>query len=99
MASAEPEQRRRAEQLRAVETAAQLDERALDGRRIGAGDDDPDEVAERRVAELAPTVELAGEKPRDVVARGQLDRASVGLEGLDQARGPARRGRCGRRAG
>jgi hypothetical protein len=41
-------------------------------------------MAERRVPELAPALELAGQEPRHVVPGRQLDRTGVGLEGLDQ---------------
>ena len=41
-------------------------------------------MPERRVAERAPALELAGEEAGDVVSRGVLDRARVGLERLDE---------------
>ena len=99
MAAAQPQDRRRPEQLVARSSAAFSSSSA----RIGASgsgpdDDDPDEVAERRVAERLAPLELAGEEALDVVARGELDRPRVRLEGLDRARGPARRARSGPRA-
>ena len=51
--------------------------------RLGAGGDDADEVAEGRVAELAPALQLGGEEALDVVAGGEADGLAVGLEGLD----------------
>ena len=41
-------------------------------------------MPERRVAELPPPLQLAGEEARDVVTRCELDRARVGLERLDE---------------
>ena len=79
---AQPQQRRRAEQLGVAELALQLLERAQRVGLVGPGDDDAHEVAERRVAERAPPLELAGEEAGDVVARGVRDRARVGLERL-----------------
>src|SRR5207249_179626 len=52
----------------------ELCERPQRGLRLGPGHDDADEVAERRVAELTPPLELACQEARDVVARGELDR-------------------------
>ena len=41
-------------------------------------------MPERRIAELAPPLELAGEEAGDVVPRRELDRARVGLERLHE---------------
>src|SRR5947208_675858 len=41
-------------------------------------------MPERRIAELATPLELAGEEARDVVTRGELDRARVRLERLHE---------------
>src|SRR5260370_35962903 len=84
MAAAETKQRRRAEQLLAAEPGLQLLERAQRVGRLGAGDDDAHEVAERRIAERAPPGELAREESRHVVARRVRDRARVGLERLHE---------------
>src|SRR3954463_16720978 len=59
--AAQAEQRGRAEQV-AGEARLQLRQRAQRAVRLGAGDDDADEVAERRIAERAATLELAGEE-------------------------------------
>src|SRR3982750_192632 len=70
--AAQAQKRRGAEQV-AVEAGFQLRQRAQRRVRLGAGDDDADEVAERRIAERAATLELAGEETRHVVASRQLD--------------------------
>ena len=82
VAPAEPQQRRRPEQLRAADPGLQLVERPHDRLELGAGDDDPHEVRERRVAERAAPLELLGEEAPDVVARRVGDRPRVGLERL-----------------
>ena len=101
VAAAQAQERRRAEELAGdPEALLQLLERLLSaGAGSGPGDDDPDEVAERRVAELAPALELLGQEARDVVARRERDRRARRAGRSGRARGPARRGRCGRRAG
>src|SRR5215475_15344088 len=84
MPAAQPQQRRRPEQFELRQAGLQLLERA---RRVGelrAGDEDADEVPERRVAERAATLELAGEETGDIVAGGMLDRARLRLECLDE---------------
>src|SRR4051812_29696170 len=88
MPRAEPQQRRRPEQLRIAETALQLFERP---RRVGLlrpGHDDADEMAERRIAERTAALELARDEALDVVACCVRDRAGVRLERLhDHAAG------------
>ena len=49
---------------------------------VRAGGDDRDQVPERRVAELAPPVELLRQEPGDVVAGGVAQRRRIRLEGL-----------------
>src|SRR5436309_4251678 len=68
MAAAQPQQRSGAEQLELGQPRLQLLERAE--RRLGlrAGDEDSDEVPERRVAERATALELAGPEPGHGVA-------------------------------
>src|SRR5581483_8744317 len=99
VAVAEPEQWRRAEQLESAQARLQLLERAEGVGLVGAGDEDADEVAKRRVAERPPPLELAGEEAGDVVAGGVLDRARLRLECLnDDASGrlpPAPAGELG----
>ena len=52
--------------------------------RLGPRGDDPDKVAERRIAELSTPLDLLRQEPTDVVPRREADRARVGLEGLDE---------------
>src|SRR5439155_7328695 len=47
-------------------------------------DEDANEMAERRVAERAPSLELAGEEAGDVVASRVPDRTRIRLERLDE---------------
>src|SRR2546428_5264802 len=83
MAAAQAQQRRRAEQLLAGEPGLQLDERPLRAGGVGPAAEDPHEVAERRVAEGASALELAGKEAGHVVTGGKRDGARVGLERLD----------------
>ena len=78
MAAAQAQERRRAEQLLAAEPGLQLLERA---HRVGGsrpGDDDPHEVAERRVAELraAARARRRGSRRRRGARRSAIARAS-----------------------
>ena len=103
VAAPQAQERRRAEQVgrRPPTRASSPRSSARTARRAGgsrARDDDANEVAERRIAELAPALELAGEELLHVVARGERDRARVRLVGLHDHAARARRGRCGRRA-
>ena len=50
----------------------------------GPGRDHAHEVAEGRVAELAPPRQLVGQEARHVVVGGQRERPGVRLEGLDE---------------
>ena len=81
--AAQTEERRRAEQV-ARKAGLELRERLQRRVRLRPGDDDSHEVAERRVTELAPPLELARQEARDVVAGGELDRARIGLERLHE---------------
>src|SRR5258708_3208204 len=75
--------RRRGGQVGVGDAVAQLLERAHGRRLLGGRDDDRDEMAVGRVAEVTSPHELLGEEARDVVPRGEGDRAGIGLEGLD----------------
>src|SRR5580765_3142869 len=83
MLAAQAQQRRRAEELGVAEPGLQLLEGTRCIRELRARDDDAHQVAERRVAEVAPPFELAREKARNVVPRGVGDRAGVRLERLN----------------
>ena len=63
VAAAEPQQRRRPEQSRAGQLRVQLAEQSRRPVGVGAGGDDRDQMAEGRVAELTPSLELLGEEP------------------------------------
>ena len=66
------------------EPGLQLRQQAGRTVRFGPRGDDPDEVAERRIAELPAPLDLLRQEPADVVPRREADRARVGLEGLDE---------------
>jgi hypothetical protein len=83
VAAAQPQQGRGAEQLLA-EPCPQLFEQSGRSALIPAGGDHTDEVAKRRVAELAPACQLVGEEARHVVVRGERDRPRVRLERLHE---------------
>ena len=86
MAASEAQERRRAEQLvagrRPLEAGTQLGEQRGRPFRGRAGRDDLDEVAERRIAELLPPLELTGEELVHRVARCEGDRSRVRRERL-----------------
>ena len=100
MAAAEPKHGRRAEEvgLDALEPRPELPQRRERRAGLGPGDEDRDEMPERRVAERLAPLELAREKPGDVVVDGMPQRRRVRLERLDERPAPARRGRSARRA-
>ena len=77
-------QGRRAEQLHPGNPGLQLLERPQDMLERRPAHDDPHEMLERRVAELAAALELLGEEPLDVVPGGVGDRPRVRLERLHQ---------------
>ena len=83
MPAAQAEQRSRAEEVFA-EPGLQLRQQAGRSVRFGPRGDDPDEVAERRIAELPAPLDLLRQEPTDVVPRREADRARVRLEGLDE---------------
>src|SRR5437588_276150 len=68
----------------AREAGLQLRQRLQRCVRFRPGDDDAHEVAEGRVAELPPPLELARQEAWDVVTRCELDRPRVRLERLDE---------------
>ncbi len=88
MTSAQAQKRRRAEQVGrregAAELAAKLREHPCRADRAGAAHRDADKMAKRRIAELAPALELAREELLHVVSGSEHDRARVRLEGLDE---------------
>ena len=73
MAAAKAEKRSRSENIRVAQTVAHLLERARDRDWLRPADENPDEMAEGRIPELAPPFDLAGQEPRHVVAGRQLD--------------------------
>jgi hypothetical protein len=84
MAAAQTEERRRAEDLGVLHPVAYLFERACHGTGLRPTDEDANEMAERRVPELATALHLTGQEPTHVVPRRELDRPRVRLERLDQ---------------
>ena len=86
MATAQPEHGSRPEQLALVslEPCAQLVQGGQRRVRVGPGDEDRDQVAERRIAERLPALELAREEPGDVVVHRMTEGRRVRLEGLHE---------------
>ena len=74
MPAAESQERRRTEDVGAVEAGADLAEELHRVTGLTAVRDDPDEVAEGRIAELPSALELLGQEPCDVVPRRVHDR-------------------------
>ncbi len=86
MASAEPEQRGRPEQLAGciAQARGDLGERLHRVVAVRAGHEDPHEVTRGRVAELSPALQLSREEGVDIVARRKRDRPRLGLERLHE---------------
>src|SRR5437762_8455468 len=74
VAAAQPQQRRRAEQLELGQPRFQLLESAGRVGELRPGDEDADEVAERRVPERATALEAPGGEAGGMVAAGGPDR-------------------------
>lgn len=83
MPAAQPEEGRGTEDVGAVEAGADLAQELHRVTDLAAVRHDPDEVAEGRIAELPPALQLLGQEPRDVVPRRVHDRPGIGLERLD----------------
>ena len=101
VAAAQPQQRRRPEQRR-VDAREPLSHLAQHLRHTGGvrpGREDGDEMADRRVPERRPPLELLREESGHVVPLRELEGHRVRLERLHDHEARARRGRCVRRAG
>ena len=83
MAAAQAQERRGTEDVGAVEARADLAEELHRVAGLAAVGDDPDEVAEGRIAELPAALQLLGQEARDVVPSRVHDRPRVRLERLD----------------
>jgi hypothetical protein len=84
VAPAQTEERRRAEDLDASHPFAHLLERAGHGTGLRPADEDANEMAERRVPEVATALHLTGQEPTHVMSRRELDGPRIRLERLDQ---------------